>query len=263
MANVFSGTLALFKATDVLKMLTSGRKTGLLRLERGREQGEVFVLDGDIVHARYRNEVGDEAVFGLMTWVEGLFRFTTDVKPEDRTVERDTVSLLDEGMRRIEEWDQIREIVPSQDMVFKLSANRAPEEVTIRHDDWAVLSEIDGYKTVGEISDVLQMKDYETARIIYKLFVGGLIEVGVEPKLKSTKTVDNRFLNFVEERLTEIIGPVAAVVLEEEIAGMGEERNQFPLSKTSLLIEKVSAEIDDDVRRAEFQRMVLGALRGI
>ncbi len=263
MAEVFSGNISLFKLIDILKLLTAESKTGVLRLQRGMEKGEIFLDKGNLVHAICKNGVGEEAVFSLLTWMEGDFDFTPDVISEEKSIERDTLSLLDDGVKRLEEWDQIKEIIPSQDLVFKLSALRAPDEITLRHNEWSVLSQIDGIKTVGEISEGLGISEYDTARIIYKLFLTGLIEIAAEPKLRSKKTVDPGFFDFMEEKLTEIIGPVASVILEEEIKGMREERRNFPVEKASILVEKVSAEIADDNQRIEFQKMVLGALRGI
>ncbi|MBW2039726.1 MAG: DUF4388 domain-containing protein [Deltaproteobacteria bacterium] len=263
MAEVFSGNISLFKLIDILRLLTTEGKTGVLSLQRGAEKGEIYLDKGILVHAICKNGVGEEAVFTLLTWMEGSFNFTPNVISDERSIERDTSLLLEEGIKRLDEWDQIKEIIPSQDLVFKLSALRAPDEITLGHSEWSVLSQIDGNKTVGEIAEGLEMGEYDTARTIYKLFLSGLIEVAVEPKLKSKKTVDPGFFDFVEERLTKIIGPVAPVILEEEIRGVGEERSNFPLDKASILVEKVSGEISDDAQRIEFQKVVLGALRGI
>ncbi len=145
--------------------------------------------------------------------------------------------------------------------MFKLSTLRVPEEITVKHDEWSVLTQIDGNKTVGEISDGLEMGEYDTAKIIYKLFLGGLIDVGMEPKLKTKEIVDPGFFDFMEKKLREIIGPVASVVLEEEIRAMGEEKGNFPMGKVSFLVEKMSGEIADENETIHFQKMILGAIR--
>lgn len=263
MAEIFYGNISLFKLIDILRLLTSERKTGVLTLQRGMEKGEIYLEKGILIHAICKNGIGEEAVFTLLTWMEGNFNFTPDVITEERSIKMDTALLLEEGDKRLEEWDQIKEIIPSQDLVFKLSSRRAPDEITIRRDEWSILSQMDGTKTAGQIAEELEMVEYDTARIIYKVFLAGLIEVAVEPKLKMKKTVDPGFFEFVEKRLTELIGPVAPVILEEEIRIIGEERGNFSFDKASALVEKVSAEIADDNQRIEFQKMVLGALRGM
>ena len=263
MAETFSGDLTLFKLIDILRLLSQGKKSGQLRLERGGVGGEIYFETGDIVHATCRAEKGEEALFSVLTWMEGSFRFLPERRADEHSIETETSVLLDAGMRRIDEWDQIKEIVPSPDIIFRLSSSRAPREVTIKQNEWRVLSEIDGKKSVGDISEDLGLRDYDAARMFYALFEVGLIEVAAELKLRSKKTVDPGFLDFLEQRLTQIIGPVASVVLDEEIRAMGEERKQFPLDKASLLVDKISHDIDDDGQRLEFQKNALAALRRI
>jgi len=262
MPEAFSGSVSQFKVIDVVKLLTSEGKTGVLNLQRGKEKGEIYVDKGTLVHAICKDGVGEEAIFAILTWTDGNFNFTPNVTIEEKSIEKDTPLLLKEEIKQLEEWKQVKEIIPSQDLVFKLSSKRAPDEVRLKHDVWSVLSQIDGKKTVGNISVELKIGEYDIARILYTLFSTGLIEVATEPQRKAKKIVDAGFFGFVEKELTEIIGPVAPVILDEEIKDMGEERDSFPVEKVSLLVEKVSAEIADDTHRIAFQKTALGALRG-
>ncbi len=262
MPDAFSGSLSQFKIIDIVKLLTSEGKTGVLNLQRGKEKGEIYVIKGTLAHAICKDGVGEEAVFAMLTWSDGTFNFTQNVTSEEKTIEKNTLALLEEKIKQLEEWQQIKEIISSQDIVFRLSSKRAPDEVKLKHDSWSVLSQIDGKKTVADISNELKMGEYDTARNLYSLFSSGLIEVATAPQRKAKKIVDGGFFNLVEKELAEIIGPVAPVILDEEIKDMGEERNSFPVERVSLLVEKVSREITDDTQRISFQKTTLSALRG-
>jgi hypothetical protein len=262
MPEAFSGSLSQFKIIDIVKLLTSEGKTGVLNLQRGKEKGEIYVIKGTLAHAICKDGVGEEAVFAMLTWSNGTFNFTPNVTSEEKTIEKNTLALLEEKIKQLEEWQQIKEIIPSQDIVFRLSSKRAPDEVKLKHDSWSVLSQIDSKKTVADISNELKMGEYDTARNLYSLFSSGLIEVATAPQRKAKKIVDGGFFNLVEKELSEIIGPVAPVILDEEIKDMGEERNSFPVERVSLLVEKVSREITDDTQRISFQKTTLSALRG-
>jgi hypothetical protein len=262
MPEAFSGNVSQFKVIDIVRLLMSEGKTGVLNLQRGKEKGEIYMNKGALIHAICKDGVGEEAVFAILTWADGNFNFTPNVTSEEKTIEKNTPSLLEEKIKQLEEWQQIKEIIPSQDIVFKLSSKRAPDEVRLKHDSWSVLSQIDGKKTVGDISDESKMGEYDTARNLYRLFSSGLIEVATAPQRKAKKIVDGGFFSLVEKELAEIIGPVAPVILDEEIKDMGEERNSFPVEKVSLLVEKVSGEIADDTQRIAFQKTTLSALRG-
>lgn len=262
MPEAFSGNVSQFKVIDILRLLSSEGKTGVLNLQKGKEKGEIYVDKGALVHAICKDGVGEEAIFAILTWTDGNFNFTPNATSEEQSIETDTPSLLKEAMKQFEEWQHVKEIIPSQDLVFKLSSKRAPDEVRLKHEAWSVLSQIDGNKTVGDISGELKMGEHDTARIFYKLFTSGLIEIATEPQRKGKKIIDVGFFDLVEERLAEIIGPVASVILEEEIINMGEEKGSFPVEKVSLLVEKVSGDIVDDAQRIAFQKATLDALRG-
>jgi hypothetical protein len=262
MPEAFAGNVSQFKVIDILKLLASERQTGVLNLQRGKEKGEIYVDQGTLVHAICKDGVGLEAVFAILTWADGNFNFSPKVTSEEKSIEKDTPSLLEEARKQLAEWQQIKKLIPSQDLVFKLSSKRAPDEVNLKHDAWSMLSQIDGNKTVGDISNELKMGEYDTTRILYKLYTSGLIEMATVPQRKETKIVDVGFFDLVEEKLMEIIGPVAPVILEEEIKNMGEDKTSFPVSKVSLLVEKVSGDIADETQRIAFQKTTLDALRG-
>jgi hypothetical protein len=262
MPEAFSGNVSQFKVIDILRLLSTEGKTGVLNLQKGKEKGEIYVVKGALVHAICKDGVGEEAIFAILMWTDGNFNFTPNVMSEERSIETDTPSLLTEAIKQLEEWQHVKEIIPSQDLVFKLSSKGAPDEVRLKHEAWSVLSQIDGKKTVGDISDELKMGEHDTAWILYKLFTSGLIEVATGPQRKEKKLVDVGFFGLVEERLAQIIGPVASVILEEEIINMGEEKGSFPVEKVSLLVEKVSGDIADDAQRIAFQKATLDALKG-
>jgi hypothetical protein len=229
MPEAFSGNVTAVKVIDVLKLLTSEGKTGVMSIQRGKEKGEIYVDKGALTHAICKDGVGEEAIFSILTWTDGSFNFSPNVTSEERTIDQDTPSLLEKEIKQLAEWQQIKEIIPSQDLVFKLSSKRAPDEVQLKHDMWSVLSQIDGKKTVGNIADELKIGEYNAARILYKLFSSGLIEVATGPQRKAKKTVDTGFFAFVEKELAAIVGPVASVIVDDDISEMGEERGAFPV----------------------------------
>ena len=45
------GNLAQISLNDILLLATGGRKSGVLKLSRGKETVEVYISDGNIIHA--------------------------------------------------------------------------------------------------------------------------------------------------------------------------------------------------------------------
>jgi len=73
--------------------------------------------------------------------------------------------------------------------------------------------------------------------------------------------VDAAFLGQLEQELAREIGPMAALVIDEEIEALGESREFFPWDKVTRLVEKVSTEITDEGKRLRFTEATLQALR--
>jgi type II secretory pathway predicted ATPase ExeA len=66
------------------------------------------------------------------------------------------------------------------------------------------------------------------------------------------RTVASQFFDFMARAATEGIGPMAKLIIDDQIADLGEPRDSFPQKKLAELIERVSREIFNDTMRARF-----------
>ena len=82
-----------------------------------------------------------------------------------------------------------------------------------------------------------------------------------EAKAPAGPPVNAAFLGQLEQKLAREIGPMAALVIDEEIEALGESRESFPWDKATHLVEKVSTEIADEGKRLRFTEATLQALR--
>ncbi|KAB2880931.1 response regulator [bacterium] len=88
---------------DVLQLLIMNKKTGILTITRDGEKAELYFDDGRMLHAEYKKFVGEEAVYNLGEWKEGVFRFErTDVNVSP-TIHTVTMNLLMEYCRITDE----------------------------------------------------------------------------------------------------------------------------------------------------------------
>ena len=75
MAEGLTGSLSQLPLVDLLKMLAAGGQTGRLELTSGLDQGDIYLVKGEIVHADCDLQVGDVAFAKLVSWPNGQFRF--------------------------------------------------------------------------------------------------------------------------------------------------------------------------------------------
>ncbi len=99
-----SGTLQEMGLADLVQTLSNGVRTAVIRVEGPEGAGEIALREGRIIDARCGDLVGEEALYRMVAWDEGVFRISGGVEPDrPRTVEGSTEGLLMEGFRRLDE----------------------------------------------------------------------------------------------------------------------------------------------------------------
>jgi general secretion pathway protein A len=83
----------------------------------------------------------------------------------------------------------------------------------------------------------------------------------VPTNLPSTALVPSGFLNALAAALTDAMGPMAKIVLRDQIRILGESSESFPHAKVELLLESVSGEILDEGMRGRFRHQMLEQIR--
>jgi Domain of unknown function (DUF4388) len=253
------GNLAQISLNDILLLATGGKKSGILKLSRGKETVEVYFVDGSIVHATCPIGDGEKALLYPVTWGEGTFSLVPNGAPPSCSIKKTSTEILDEVKAMSREWESILEIVPSGKTVFRI-ADLGEEQtgpITVPHVGWRVLSKIDGLRSVQEIAELLRIPYAYTAKVVFNLHKSALVEV-VAPAAKPVgELVPPNLLNRLASILTEVMGPMAPLVLRDQMESLGESRENFPEAKLDELIALVSREISDTQLRAKVEESML------
>lgn len=262
MPEVLTGNLEQLPLIDVLKMLSSSQRTGHLKLSQEGREGEIYLERGSLVHAATGAMMGERAVYAMMSWMQGDFSFYPDVEPPEESIELATEQILLEAARKTEEWQDIKEMVPSTDVVFKLSPSGSPETVSLQPSEWQILAQVNGKRSVADLTRIVDKDEFEVARILYSLTKAGLLEVGEKKEKPPEERIGEGFFERLSQEFTDIMGPLGPVIIEDEVQAMGEVRKRFPRSRGPELVERLTAEINDEKKRTEFQRVMLRMLKG-
>ncbi|HEX7897270.1 MAG TPA: response regulator [Planctomycetota bacterium] len=98
-----AGRLETMPMADLVQVLHICRKTGHLRLHQGNGSASLFVVDGEVRHALAGDIAGEEAFYRLLAWTEAAFAFESGTRTDEATVSLPTMTLLMEGLRRVDE----------------------------------------------------------------------------------------------------------------------------------------------------------------
>ena len=260
MSAIFLGDLSQLKLFEILKPLLMEKKTGKLSL-KGRENGEIYLELGNIVHAKTERSFGEYSFFSIMGLKTGKIAFEPDEISPERTISIPSEQLLLNWSSRKTEWERIQEVIPSNNAVFRLSLQRNGQEKNISADQWNVLALSDGTKTISEIASTLSWDELKTMRIAYQLIQAGLLEKGeVQKFVRNRKKVGEDFFMTLENELKRMLGPVAPFVLEDKLSEFGETKDSFPQDQALFFIESLGEEIPHDLKRKEFVRVMTESL---
>jgi len=117
----------------------------------------------------------------LFTWVEGLFRFESDVLPPDGkiTMRIALENIIIEGSRQLRELEQLQDELPSLDIALKFTDRPGTnlKNVNLSVEEWRVVSYISPKNTLRQIARTAKLSDLEIRRVVYGLLQAGLVEL--------------------------------------------------------------------------------------
>ncbi len=141
--------------------------------------GANYVSQKDIVVSIQQYTL--DAVYNLMTWREGPFRFDETNMPDSNRilVPIDLENVILEGARRIEDDEMLRDSIPNLDMALQFPEN--PKEkfkgIHLSVEAWRVVSYVNPKNTIRQIAKANNMSDMEIRRVVYGLQQAGLVDV--------------------------------------------------------------------------------------
>jgi hypothetical protein len=174
----FQGSLAELHLPDIIQLISVSGKTGVFHLTDGQLKGQIYLIDGKIVHAELDDVAGEEAVYTLAIWSQGDFRFDPGVATEHRTISKSNTNLLMEAARRLDEWRVLSKKVPSPDMIPEFVVQEGRDgQINLNTSEWLILSKIDGNRSVKSIASAAGLTVFDAAKILYGLIATGLIRL--------------------------------------------------------------------------------------
>lgn len=259
MPESFLGDLSQVKLFDILKPLFTGKKTGRVHI-KGKENGEICLDRGDVVHSRTDHFSGENAFFKIMGWKDGKITFEAGAAPQERTIPIATEQLLLNWSSRKQEFEKIQEAIPSSHTLFRLSLQRDGKEKHITADQWNVIVLCNGMKSLIEIAASLEWEEYRVLKTVYQLVRMGLLERAEERSATKKKTVKENFFAILEMELKRVMGPVAPFVIDDKLAEFGESKGSFPQERALLFVEALGEEVPQPLKRNEFLKETIKAL---
>lgn len=111
-----SGVIEEIPLPDLLQLLSTSRKSGVLTIASQRGVGKIYLRKGQIYFAAINDDFAvspQKAIYRMLTWTEGTFELepSAEIQVMDE-VHESTEALLMEGVRLLDEFRQIEHQLP-------------------------------------------------------------------------------------------------------------------------------------------------------
>ena len=168
-------------------------KSGLM-VSPGTRQGKVLVQMGVLTPKELwwavKNQVL-EIIYACFTLEDGVFFFEEmeDAHEEKIKLSTSTTNIIMEGIRRLDEWPRIRELIPNDHLVPMLSpAESRDPGVRFLEGEQAILTLVDGNRSVREIIHLAELDEFETLRVLMSFILARYIAI---PELQTSEQNDD------------------------------------------------------------------------
>ncbi|MGB2768158.1 MAG: DUF4388 domain-containing protein [Candidatus Zixiibacteriota bacterium] len=280
-----TGNLQTVPLSDLLQLITTSAKTGMLSICRSEQKREIYFRKGAVIFASSsgseeqllgnlvlsRKKISkadleralsiqkltgkklgtvllemtkltkeellsflriqvEEIVYNLFGWNSGEFVFY-DGKPPPAgqvTAELNTMNLIMEGSRRIDEWIKIREVLPPEEKILEIVTDPTTKSgsVELTLDDLRLFPLIDGDRSISELLQASTAGEFFTRKALANFISLGLVRAGdrktaVRPKMSDEKALSSvmvslyyRSYRAIEEMASRKLGEGARKILK-------------------------------------------------
>ncbi|MBI5537086.1 MAG: DUF4388 domain-containing protein [Deltaproteobacteria bacterium] len=174
-----SGSIQEIPLPDLLQLLGTSKKNGVLVIRTDEDIGKIFLRKGDIYFASI-NDIDEipplKCLFRMLTWQEGLF----DLEPPDdrdfpTAINISVQSVLMEGLRQLDELNSIKDELPSLRARLKLSLPLVAPLRTLTPDELDVVQLAHNHGYLETVLNKSLASDLDTARTVLKLLRAGYL----------------------------------------------------------------------------------------
>ena len=170
------GRISKQELDKVLKEKKEGKKIGATLVERG-----LFTRDEILDCLRMQIE---EIIYGLFGWKDGDFKFVEGKTPPPETIqtELNPMNIIMEGTRRIDEWEELKKILPPDNAIIELEKNPIlkTEQIRLTRNEILVMAQIGSGKKMINLIKESSLDQFLTSKALANVLQVGLIKVGKE-----------------------------------------------------------------------------------
>jgi hypothetical protein len=118
---------------------------------------------------RFMRRKAEESIYDIFLWSDGDFYFVDDELPQMEMIQLqvDVTGIIMEGTRRVDEWNRIRELVPSQGVIPV--PQKEVDYTDLEEVEEPIVRAIDGKRTIADIVLESRSSEFVVSSTVYTL----------------------------------------------------------------------------------------------
>ena len=151
-------------------------------------------------------------------------------------------------------------VLSSGDISSKIYRRKVRDDIgdfSLDHQALLIFMELDGKATLGTLAAKTGLSMGSIRELISNLLELGLIE-NVE---KQIIPVDSDFFRYLVEELALAVGPIASVIIEDEVHDLGHDVKTFPSYLVTELVDRLAGEIRREEKKSVFIKNMVNIIR--
>lgn len=170
----FSGNLTEMNLMDLIQTLELGKKSAQLTLKNNAANGFVYIQHGEVIDAALESFAPEQALMRMFTWTMGNFYVELAPIDRERKIAMTNKELITIGLRRLNQWEQIKEgLPPLNTVLIKTDLNHA---ANLSDEEKLLINAIQGKNMLCELIEKCQCDDLKALDIIKGLLNKGYLK---------------------------------------------------------------------------------------
>jgi len=174
-----SGSIEEIPLPDLIQLLSTSRKSGVLFVRTDHTAGRLFLRKGQIYFANLENNTGvssRKAIMRMLSWAQGSFELEPpDESPVAEELEESTEALLMEGMRQLDEYRVQLEKLPPLTATVSVPRPLGPKLRDLTPEELDVFQSVLESSTIEALFDKSQLTDLALAEKLRALIDKGYL----------------------------------------------------------------------------------------
>ena len=142
---------------------------------------------------------------------------------------------------------------------FKKTIRKNMEEITLDAEMIRLLIAIDENKNISQVARAAEMNLSQVRDVLTKLLKLEL----VVPVKKDVTYLEQSFINFLKTKLSESVGPMGEILIEDILDEMGLQIDRIPVNAAPDFVRNIAREIPQEENRTLFEDVILSRIPNV